>query len=222
MKTFDKHILTSILFAVLLFSSCSKDRVSANGDVITQSRELSGFNSIQSSGANPVYIKYGPEFKVEVKGSSNLMAYYKTEVRGNTLHAGFKRANVEKDDIRLYLTLPYLKDINLSGSGNTEISGNFPVQESLEVRVSGSANVKAEDSFSSRNIQVSISGSGDVDLSRVSAESADVKISGSGDVRLAVSDYLKVGISGSGNVYYTGNPQTDTKVSGSGQIIAVN
>jgi hypothetical protein len=222
MKTLYNHILILLLFAIALFSSCAKDRVSANGDVITQTRGLSGFNSIQSSGANPVYIKYGPEFKVEIKGSSNLMAYYKTEVRGNTLHAGFKRASIEKDDIRLYLTLPYIKDIDLSGSGNTEITGSFPEQESLGVRISGSANVTAEDAFSSRNIQVAVSGSGDVDLSRVSCESADVKISGSGDVRLAVSDYLKVGISGSGNVYYTGNPQTDTKVSGSGQIIAVN
>ncbi len=222
MKTLKVNIFFCLLLAVTFFSSCAKDRVSANGDIITQTRELSDFNSIQSSGANPVYINYGPEFKVEVKGSSNLMAYYKTEIRGNTLYAGFKRASIEKDDISLYVTLPYIKDIDLSGSGNTKISGSFPAQESLAVRISGSANVNAEDAFSSRNIHVTISGSGDVDLSRVSCENADVKISGSGDVRLRVSSYLKASISGSGDVYYKGNPQVDTKVSGSGQIIAVN
>ena len=59
----------------------------------------------------------------------------------------------------------------------------------------------------------------DFDGSSLDSKNVDVKIAGSGDVNVVCNGTLKVRISGSGDVKYSGNPTSkDTKVSGSGSI----
>ncbi|RZM19706.1 MAG: DUF2807 domain-containing protein, partial [Pedobacter sp.] len=221
-KTVNIKFLFFAIALTTLLSSCTTGRMSADGNTTTISRKLDGFHSIQSSGATPVYISYGPQFKVEVKGSSNLLPGYKTEVTGNVLYAGFKNASIKNNDIKLYVTLPSLKGIEILGSGDTRISGNFPSEEDLSIRISGSAKVNVDDAFTRKDVRVAILGSGNADLSKVNCQNADVKISGSGDIRLEVSNLLKARITGTGNVYVKGSPKTDTEISGPGKIISVN
>lgn len=222
MKTFNLNIIILLICTTFLNSSCTKDRVTANGNIITETRMPGEFTTIQSSGSSLVTISYGDEFKIELKGSSNLMPYYKTEVSAGALRVGYRNTNISKDDIKVHITLPLLKHLSLSGSGNAEIKNSFPPQEELNFNISGSANIKASSAFNVNHVLVSISGSGNADISKIISQIADIKISGSGDVKLNVINNLKARISGSGNIYYIGNPQTDIKISGSGKIIALN
>lgn len=206
----------------LFFMSCTKERLEANGNRTTEVRMPREFRKVLSSGANNIHITYGQEYQVELRGSSNLLPHFKTEVFNGTLKLGYERVNVQNDDIEVYVTMPFMEGATLSGSGKVNISGNFDYQSIFDVRISGSGDVVVEDEFVAREVNVTVSGSGDADLSKVHSTSADVKISGSGSVRVDPADRLKVKISGSGNVYYYGNPEIDSSISGSGEIVKGN
>jgi hypothetical protein len=213
-------IIIATLFC--LFTSCKKDRLTANGEQTTATRELNSFAAIRSSGAHPIKIKYGNEFKVVLKGSTNLLPYFKTEVSNNKLVLGYENANVNHDDLQVEVTLPVLKSISLNGSSRVDVSGEFPLVNLFNVEVSGSANVMVTNNLNADNLDITISGSGDMDLEKLTAKQATIGISGSGNARVKVRDEIKATISGSGRVYYLGNPTIDSRISGSGSVIKIN
>ena len=214
--------LIIIVTLFFLFTSCAKDRLTANGESITTTRELSNFTTINSSGAHPIHIKYGTDFKVVLKGSNNLLPYFKTEVSNNKLYLGYENANIQRDDVQVEITLPVLRSIDLSGSSKVNISGEFPTINLFNVDISGSATIQLTNHLATDDLHLTISGSGEMDLEKLTAKHANIHISGSGNARLKVRDEMKATISGSGKIYYLGNPIIDSRISGSGKIIKIN
>ncbi|WP_207425239.1 head GIN domain-containing protein [Pedobacter sp. SYSU D00535] len=208
-----------LTFLGFFFISCTKERIEANGNIQTEVRTPREFHHVLSSGSKRIHIKYGAEYKVELRGSSNLLPRFKTEVIGGTLKLGYERVNVTDDDVEVVVTMPIIKGVNLSGSGKVHITGDFPFQDVFDVRISGSGDVEVQDGFDAEEVEVTISGSGDANLQSVFSKRADVNISGSGDATVSVEDHLKARISGSGKIYYHGSPQIDSRISGSGELI---
>ena len=68
-----KTIAGFILCCMVLFS-CRKEWVNANGQQTAEVRVPGEFTHIHTSGGTPVFIRYAAECKVEIKGSSNLIA----------------------------------------------------------------------------------------------------------------------------------------------------
>lgn len=213
-----KH-LQILIISIFMFSSCSKGRLTANGDRITDTRLLNEFTNLRISGANRVTVSYGNEYKVVLKGSSNLIPYFKTTLDGKNLNLSYKNANVNYDDIEIFITMPLIKAASLSGSGALAIDGSFAAVNEFELSISGSGDVSVNHELRINKIDINISGSGKVLFQKAIAKEADIDISGSGDVHLQVVDYLKARISGSGEVYYKGSPHLDSKISGSGKLI---
>lgn len=213
-----KH-LTLIIISIFMLSSCKKDRLTANGDRITETRPLNEFNKLRISGANRVSVSYGNEYKVVLKGSSNLIPYFKTTLDGKSLNLSYKNANVNHDDIEIFVTMPLINGASLSGSGGLNIDGSFTSISEFDLSISGSGDVSVNPELMINKLNVKISGSGKAFLQKAVTKETDIDISGSGDVHLQVSDYLKARISGSGDVYYKGNPQLDSRISGSGKLI---
>ncbi len=214
-----KHLILLSIISIFMLSSCTKDRLTANGDRITETRTLNEFNSLSISGANRVYVSYGNEYKVVLKGSSNLLPYFKTTLDGKKLNLSYKNANVNHDDIEIFVTMPLIKGASVSGSGGVDIDGSFAAINEFDLSVSGSGDVSVNHELKVEDIEIHISGSGKVFFQKAIAKEADIDISGSGDVHIQVVDFLKARISGSGEIYYKGNPQLDTKISGSGKLI---
>lgn len=211
--------LLSLVFISIFFISCSKDRLTASGDKKTEVRTLREFSGVDAEGSSDVHISYGTEFKVTLKGSDNLLPYFKTEVVGSTLKMGYERVNVRHDDVQVYITLPAINYVSVNGSGDVSISGQFPILNVFQVSINGSGEVEAEDVITADEAIVKISGSGEADLKKVLSKQAEVNISGSGDAKISVSEKLKARISGSGKVYYYGSPVIDSQISGSGKLV---
>jgi hypothetical protein len=216
MKT--PHVL---LFAITIFllSSCTKERLEGNGNVITELRTLSNFSGVVNSGSKHIHITYGPDYRVELRGSSNLLPAYKTEIINGDLNMYYDRVNVRHDDIEVYVTMPLIRKANLSGSGKISIQGNFPAQNYFEARISGSGDIQMFGGLDVDELDVNISGSGRADLLNIHSRRAEVFISGSGDAKVHATDHLKVRISGSGRTYYMGNPSIESDISGSGKVV---
>jgi len=213
-----KKIITAMFISIFLMS-CAKEKLTANGDKITETRTPGNFTGVNLSGAKTVQITYGTEYKVEIKGSSNLIPYFKTKIIANNLYLSYDKVSVQHDDLEILVTLPQIKNAALSGSGRMAISGAFPWIDELKTSVSGSGEITAQSVFEVKDLLMNISGSGKIDLEKILAKEAEVDISGSGNGKVHVQEELKASISGSGHLFYIGNPEIDSKISGSGKLI---
>lgn len=211
--------LALFTFICALFVSCSKDRVTASGDKTSEVRNPGQFSGINTNGTNPIYINYGTEFKVELKGSGNLLPYFKTTLMSSTLYLGYEKANVQHDDVEIYVTLPGIKKVATGGNSKIYIQGSFPATDYFRLSISGSGEVTVNDYFDSDKVLIDISGDGRADLQKINCKKAEVDISGRGEAKVKVQDKLKADISGSGKIYYFGNPEVDADISGTGKVI---
>lgn len=211
--------LILLALSTLLFLSCSKDRLTANGDKITETRNPGEFKGVSISGSTDAHITYGNEFKVVLRGSSNLIPRFESKIRSGILYLEYEHVNVKHDDIEIYVTMPLVERLAISGSGEIDVEGDFPPSDKLRVLVSGSGSVELDRPLTVDQTSVDISGSGNADLEKLQTKTADVDVSGSGDVKIKVQNNLKARISGSGKIYYLGSPVVDSSISGSGKVI---
>jgi len=214
-----KLFLFAIIAGMLSLVSCNKDQVRGVGPKDTVTRNHGNFTQVSASGSSNVVITQGPEFKVEVKGYSNLLSYYETKVVNNELQLGYRdNVNVRNDNVEVFITMPFLNAVKLSGSGEIKTSGNFSGNTNFEAFIAGSGNISIAQG-STKQFLVSIAGSGNVKALNMIAEKAEITSSGSGNAEITATQELKVRISGSGNVYYGGAPQLTTEISGSGKVL---
>jgi hypothetical protein len=134
-------------------------------------------------------------------------------VEGGHLH--FDRTMNDVGDVTIELTAPKVTHFGLSGSGKLDIADYR--QDTLDLRISGDAEITAKGS--AKTVKLDISGSGNANLSDLAADGADVKITGSGQTRVGPKTWAKLDISGSGDVTLIGRPaRVESHVSGSGSI----
>jgi hypothetical protein len=229
------------LVAVAAFTSCKKGTFCYKGDgnITTETRDISGFSEITMSTSGTVYIEESSEYSVQVETSSNLLDVIETEVHGSTLEIDTKRGKCLKGNttLNVYVTAPSIEGLVLSGSGrlitsglissnsmDVVLSGSGDISiDSLETTdfeatISGSGNISAFGVGTALKEKISISGSGNLNTLNLPAQDSEVSISGSGDCNIHVTEALNASISGSGNVIYKGSPAVTSNVSGSGTI----
>lgn len=203
-----------------------------------ETRTVSGFTEIGFGIAGNLYVKTGAEFSVVLEGDKKYLGEIETVVRNNKLvirDLNNRFFNNEKANV--YITLPALKGLGVSGSGVAQVenslkndelylnvsgSGKIVVPEIiadvLNCSISGSGNIALKGSGDIGKGDISISGSGNYAGETAKFKNLQVHISGSGNCSCNVTESIKASISGSGNVYYIGNPKVDARVSGSGHV----
>ena len=228
--------------AFLTITSCKKGGVfcyKADNDIVTDNRELTDFTKIDLGLNASVFVEQGDVFNVAVETSKNLLDIIETTVSENTLKIDLKKGKCIKNnfDIIIHITMPTLRNVAISGSGNLYVLKSFTTTE-LDISVSGSGNIEM-DSLTVQQLNTSISGSGKLFLrGEDTVETHSIKISGSGKAKtiglpttnsnITVSgsgncdvyaiENLDVIISGSGNIKYKGDPTITQAISGSGTI----
>jgi hypothetical protein len=149
--------------------------------------------------------------KVVVSGPADALAH----VVIDNGHIGFDRPEVDTQRLTVEIRAPKLTRFGLNGDGHLEIDDYN--QDRLQVELTGDADVVAHGQ--AKTAVVTISGSGDADLSGLAADGTQVTISGSGEAKVAPKAWAKLDISGSGNVTLLSRPaRLETHVSGSGQV----
>ncbi|WP_129714740.1 head GIN domain-containing protein [Pedobacter sp. SYP-B3415] len=218
MKHKTLHFLIPAIAAIVpMLTGCQKFMLTPDGNQKTEIRSVQSFTGIESNGASPVYVTYGEELKVEVRGSANLLKHFQSRVAGRQLVLGFEGVSLQRSDVSVYVTMPEMERAALSGSGTMEIEGSFPAKEQFKAEISGSGEIRLNGDMKTKSLVVDLSGSGAAYLENLDSEKAEVQISGSGSLHCRISDLLKARISGSGDVYYYGNPTVDSRISGSGK-----
>lgn len=232
-----RMFLSSLTFTLLL----SANFVSAqNGTWVTDKRNHTDFKAISFETAGDVYIYLSDRFSVEVEGNPATTAKITTEVSNKTLYIRNKQQyfnwNSKKDPLKIRIKLPLLEKLDMSGSGDVEVKGLIR-NPRLDVNLSGSSDVLIE-KIAVRDLQLQLSGSGQVQFGSGNVDSGDLHLSGSGTImarNLQITDgranlsgsgqieiwakrYLDIDLGGSGTVAYRGNPQIAKDVDGSGSV----
>jgi hypothetical protein len=229
-----KVMFISLFVAVLMMSASNAIGQSTE----KEKRNVSGFTEIGFGIAGNLSVKIGSEFSVVLEGDKKYLSEIETVVRNNKLVIrNLNNHFFDNVKANVFITLPELKGLGVSGSGNAQIesaintktlglsvsgSGKLFAGEivagSLDCSVSGSGDIVLKGKGEIEKGDISISGSGTYSGESTIFKSLQAGISGSGNCLVNVSESLKASISGSGNVNYLGDPKVDARVSGSGHV----
>jgi hypothetical protein len=243
MKTIKTLTLITILVMTFSLSSCWDDLTCtrANGFIETETIQLDDIKGIDLGVNANVYLTQGADQEIRVEGKKDAIAKLDKEVRNGIWFIDFDQC-VLNHDLTIYITLPKLTYVKISGSGDVFGENAFQTGDELvEFKISGSGYINLE--MDATDIESRISGSGDMRLSgaatnhtlRVSGSgnlsgfdlksvNQDIEISGSGNAEVFVDGgTLDARISGSGKVYYKGLPSSfNTNITGSGKVVDAN
>lgn len=212
-------------------------------DISKETRNLKGFTKVSLGIAGDLKIKIGPEFSVILEGTKTDLEQVVTEVSGEKLLIKQDSWRYHfKEKVSVFVTMPSMTGLSVSGSGRAEIldaiknadnlnlnvsgSGNLIttglVVDELNCDISGSGNISIKSEGSADRGDITISGSGGYSGESMKIDHLNVNISGSGHCLCKAGDSLTASISGSGNVAYVGDPKIDAHVSGSGHVRSYN
>jgi len=205
MKASNYLMIFAILF--LIIPGCEKDdgqnktKVIGTGPIVIKNLDLSSFNKIENTGIANFKIIIGSPQSVVLKAQQNIIDVMTYEVVNQYLKVGLdKNVNIENyEEIRFEITIPEIKDIELIGIGDFELSGNG--QNVLSVNLTGVGNINAYE---------------------MKVNTCSITLTGVGDCKVYVLNELNVTIAGVGYVYYKGNPSINSKITGVGNLINDN
>ncbi|GGF05395.1 hypothetical protein GCM10011383_15670 [Hymenobacter cavernae] len=218
-------------------------------------RQVATFTQVNLAGSPKVVLRQGSPQKVELEGEPADLVRLETTVSNGKLRIGIKNnsgksssdydgglldkmmgsTNVHLGSITVYVTVPEINALSVSGSGSIRAAeaiktGNLDLAVSgsghldlsqlhgaaVTSAVSGSGSIAVVGTAARHDIR--ISGSGRVQSANLRVEASKVTISGSGNCRVNASKTLEARIAGSGNIYVTGNPQITSSIAGSGHV----
>lgn len=230
-----------IAFSIFLHS-CVIDgwnnSISGNGDVVEESRDVSGFTGIHASTGLDVYLSEGELFDVKVEADENLMEIILTEREGDMLIIKTDRVNIRNaKSKKVFVTLPELEELRISSAGDVE--GQTPFHcENLNISISSAGDLSMEVEADYINVDISSSGdarisgrageldanlssAGDLHAFELIADKVDVSASSAGDARVFANDELSMNASSAGNIYYKGDAEVvRSQSSSAGDIVS--
>jgi len=184
-----------------VFGGSSSWTTEGSGIPATEAREVAAFSSVQLAGSNNVVIRVGEQQSVVVRADRNLLDRVTTDVRSGTLAIGNTPGRLTTSSpMSVSVDVPKLDAVTLTGSGNIAVNGI--AAPSLEVNLPGSGTVTGSGSVT--RLDVTVSGSGAVQFTRVAANAVRAAVSGSGSIIVTAAKSLDASVSGSGAILYTG------------------
>src|SRR5688572_29539528 len=114
--------LLAILLSISLFSCryLGNERVSGDGNIVSQNRKTGNFEIIDVSGAFKIDLRQGTTTSVDISADENLMEFIEVYLEGNTLVVAQKDGyNLRPtEDIKVTIVAPMVTAVDLSGACN--------------------------------------------------------------------------------------------------------
>ena len=197
-------------------------------DYVTEDRLIKGFEEVEVVGSPNVYYTQADSFSVRVKGPDNFVDNILTEKNGKTLTVRNKGkwgvVNIsfsDEDELAVYVTSPDLVAVRVNGSGDF-ISTDLIDTDNMNITLRGSGDINI-DKLLCDCCDVELIGSGDIDLPEVEAKETSAVLVGSGDIKMGLSKVAdtRLSLKGSGDIkvdFSEGCRSVDCTVNGSGDI----
>ncbi len=216
-----------LCFSLILLPSCIIDLddddddfygncIDGDGPIVSEVLNLPNFRGIQLSVEANVVLRQGSFQEIIVEGKSNVVREIERDLESGIWDIEFDRCVRDVDELNIFITTPVIDYIGLTGSG--EIFGeNVLLVDDIELRISGSGDIDL--ALEADDIEADLAGSGRLFLEGV-ADEIELDITGSGDVRAfnLTVNRADIDILGSGDVEITVLEELDVDIEGSGDV----
>lgn len=232
-------LLFTILAMVLIGNTTSlAQALRGNGNIISESRALTGITGLDVSGGFTVEITQGSNEGIRLEAESNLIGNIVTEVRNGVLHIYNDESITTSKPMKAYVTLKQLERLYITGGVKVtaastikserlrmDLSGGSSVKlaldaSTLEADLSGASRVNITGQLS--ELVAVMSGASKLEAQEVEVKDARVRASGASIVKVMATEKLDVDASGASVVYYAGSPRVSTSVSGAARVGKLN
>ena len=210
-----KPMITALLAATL--AGCNTlDCVTADGEPEERTIELPAIQGVNAEGSIDVTITRGEPQRIVVRGPREIIDLIKTDVSKGIWTITTDGCYRTNRAITVEIVMADLRHAAVAGSGSiTGLSAFAP--EEIDVSIAGSGDLQLE--VNTKDIDAEIAGSGAIRL-RGTAGAIDVSIAGSGDLKAfeLSTTTADVSIAGSGDVELTVIDKLEASVAGSGDV----
>ena len=243
MNTKKLKVICLLIIGLFLITACglstiqdSREVITGSGNVITESREVSGFNGVSHTGIGRVIITQGDTESLTIQADDNLMEYITSEVKNDTLELGFDE-NVRFDStssITFTVGAIGIAEIGSTGTGSIELdelgtknlhilktgTGSISIGSltATDLVVNADGTGKIEIAGTVVEQELDLKGTGNYDAPDLKSQTAQVGVTGTGSVVIWVLDALDVEITGISKVSYYGSPQVTQNITGTGTL----
>ncbi len=226
-------LLTAIAAICLVLSACG-ETIKGNGNVTTQSRDVSDFHSVEASGFFEIELMEGTE-GVEIVTDENLHEHIEVEVKNGSLRIYTNDKMLDAKELLVKVSFEQLNSVDIAGAA--QITCKSPIQgESFELEVAGAAEAELDVDVKNLSLDLAggsevevvgnatmadfdIAGAGEVRALDLQTQQCSIDISGAGEIEVSVAKALDVDITGAGEVRYKGNPDDIKKsITGAGEL----
>ncbi len=189
--------------------------IQGSGNVLTESRSIPDFDGLILNVAARVRVRQGPPPELNITADDNIVPILETEVKKGVLTISARNGFVTRNPVVIDLQTPELSAATINGSGTLNLESL--VLAALDLKVAGSATVKAEGRTEA--LSAAVNGSGELLLADLQVKNCSLVIQGSGRAELAVADRLTTRINGSGEVVLQREPaRLESRIFGSGKV----
>jgi len=235
-------ILTILLMTSVVLSACQIPGINVvrgSGNVITEQRDVSEFNSVELNGAGQLIITQGATETLEIEAEDNLINELISEVRGDSLMLGhtnrfWRRSILPNQTIVYRLSVIDLGEITLNGANELVIE--FLETDSFQIDLNGAGRVDIE-ALLAQNLSVNVAGTGTVTIGGqvetqtinidgagnyqagdLQTRNTEIQIDGLGNGTIWAEESLDITINGGGSLNYYGSPSVTQDINGLGDI----
>lgn len=203
-----------VMMAVTMTSCLSVNLNNNSGDYDTTptlvptggvDTRLQPFDKVSVANAFKVIYTQGDDYNVRIEASEQALKEMTVYVKDGELRIRKAVKKLSPDvvlsNVKVYVTSPDIKLIDLAGSGIFTASQPISVQHDLDVDIAGSGKVLLV-ALNCRNSQLEIAGSGNIEMGNMGAAVVTADIAGSGDIKLGsmTCNQFNIDIAGSGDV----------------------
>lgn len=217
------HSILYIIIGTLILSACTD--IEGNGEVISETRDVTGFKAIDVDVPADVYFAIGDAYQFQIDGESNIIPEIDCSIKNDVLTIEFKD-NINfnykpQSPLKIMITAPQLTKLTVSGSThfyiNTAIrEGTFTCKTSGAASVhiltsllidkgqfthSGASNLYIED-LRTNEIKMKTSGAATVSLLTLNANESTIHQSGVSKVEILSGNTQDLSIDLSGSTLF--------------------
>lgn len=181
--------------------------VQGSGNLMSEKRDLRGFDGIEAGGVFQVEITAQKDFSVEIEADDNLLPLIKTEIRDGVLNLETEGKVSTRNGIKVRISAPSIERMQISGA--SEISLADAKTENLQIDSSGASKIYV--SGETGDLIVDVSGASKIDAANLKSDRATVDASGASGVNVFAVSELRADASGASKIIYTGSPKEFVK-----------
>ena len=229
-----KQVMSLAIVAIMgmTMMSCSSvhftenngaDKTPTQVQAVNQVTTMSPFDEVEIAGGYKVVYEQGAEHSVRIEANEQAFNEMTVYVKDRELRIckSVSKPTEPQKNVKVYVTSPELKMIDLAGSGVFAASNPINVGNDLVIDISGSGQVLLT-AVTCNDSDLDIAGSGDIEIGQLKVNNVEADIAGSGNINfgiLACND-LNIDIAGSGDVNCVNINAVGvhTEIAGSGNV----